>query len=126
MIRRWASFFLAALILLGASRAQAAETQSLTLEQALAIAADRNRDIQKAREYRNWVEGKYVEERAAAFGLPGETEKSVEEPGGDGFQEAIGIREAGARARLYHRGQQVELIRDLLDEMFAGQAHGGR
>ena len=39
----------------------------LTLEEALQIAAEKNRDIQKAREYRNWVEGRYVEERAAAF-----------------------------------------------------------
>lgn len=39
----------------------------LTLEQALEIAADRNRDIQKAKEYFKWVRGKYVEERAAAF-----------------------------------------------------------
>jgi len=39
----------------------------LTIEQALEIAADRNRDIQKAREYFKWVRGKYVEERAAAF-----------------------------------------------------------
>jgi HAE1 family hydrophobic/amphiphilic exporter-1 len=39
----------------------------LTLEQALAIAATQNRDIQKALEYKHWVEGKYVEERAAAL-----------------------------------------------------------
>ena len=39
----------------------------LTLDQALAIAAERNRDIQKAREYMAWAKGKYIEERAAAF-----------------------------------------------------------
>jgi HAE1 family hydrophobic/amphiphilic exporter-1 len=39
----------------------------VTLEQALTIALERNRDIQKAREYRNQVEGKYLEERAAAL-----------------------------------------------------------
>jgi HAE1 family hydrophobic/amphiphilic exporter-1 len=39
----------------------------LTLEQALAIAAQQNRDIQKAIEYKNWVQGKYVEERASAL-----------------------------------------------------------
>jgi outer membrane protein TolC len=39
----------------------------LTLDQALAIAAEQNLDIQKAREYENWVMGKYVEERAAAL-----------------------------------------------------------
>lgn len=39
----------------------------LTLEEALRIAAENNKDIQKALEYRNWVEGRYVEERAAAL-----------------------------------------------------------
>jgi HAE1 family hydrophobic/amphiphilic exporter-1 len=39
----------------------------LTLDQALAIAAAENRDVQKAVEYRKWVRGKYVEERAAAL-----------------------------------------------------------
>lgn len=39
----------------------------LSLEQAIEIAAEKNRDILKAREYYRWVQGKYVEERAAAF-----------------------------------------------------------
>ena len=39
----------------------------LTLNDALRIAADKNRDIQKAREYRNYVESIYVQERAAAL-----------------------------------------------------------
>lgn len=39
----------------------------LTLEDCLAIASDKNLDIQKAREYANYVQGKYVEERAAAL-----------------------------------------------------------
>ncbi len=39
----------------------------LTLEDALGIAAEHNRDIQKAVEYRRWVKGKYTEERASAF-----------------------------------------------------------
>jgi HAE1 family hydrophobic/amphiphilic exporter-1 len=43
------------------------EVQFLTLEEALRITAEKNRDIQKAREYRNQVEGRYVEERAAAL-----------------------------------------------------------
>ncbi len=42
-------------------------TEILTLEQALAIAAEQNRDIQKAVEYQNWLRAKYVEERAAAL-----------------------------------------------------------
>jgi hydrophobic/amphiphilic exporter-1 (mainly G- bacteria), HAE1 family len=48
-----------------ASTAHAAEP--LTLERALSIAQEKNRDLQKAREYRQWVEGKYIEERAAAL-----------------------------------------------------------
>jgi outer membrane protein TolC len=43
------------------------ETKILTIEQALEIAADKNRDIQKAKEYFNWVKGKYTEEKAAAL-----------------------------------------------------------
>lgn len=43
------------------------ETRQLTLEQALEIAEEQNRDIQKAREYIVWAKGKYIEERAAAF-----------------------------------------------------------
>ena len=39
----------------------------LTLEEALRIASERNRDILKAREFRRQVEGRYVEERAAAL-----------------------------------------------------------
>jgi len=45
----------------------AAETKVLTLDQALSIAMEKNRDIEKAREYANYVQGKYVEERAAAL-----------------------------------------------------------
>jgi HAE1 family hydrophobic/amphiphilic exporter-1 len=39
----------------------------LTLDEALARAAGQNRDVQKAREYQKWVQGKYVEERAAVM-----------------------------------------------------------
>ena len=44
-----------------------AQTRVLKLDEALAIAAEKNRDIEKAREYIAWAQGKYVEERAAAF-----------------------------------------------------------
>ena len=44
-----------------------AQTQSLKLEEALAIVAEKNRDIEKAREYIAWAQGKYIEERAAAL-----------------------------------------------------------
>ncbi|MEW6187402.1 MAG: TolC family protein [Thermodesulfobacteriota bacterium] len=39
----------------------------ITLDQALQIAMEKNKDIQKAREYQKQVEGRYVEERAAAL-----------------------------------------------------------
>ncbi|CAH2030213.1 Outer membrane efflux protein [Trichlorobacter ammonificans] len=60
----------AALILLGCSfvTPQAlAAPQVLTLDDCLRIAAEKNRDIQKAREYAAYVQGRYVEERAAAL-----------------------------------------------------------
>jgi HAE1 family hydrophobic/amphiphilic exporter-1 len=44
-----------------------AAVRALTLEEALAIAAERNRDVQQAEAYRVWVNGKYLEERAAAL-----------------------------------------------------------
>ncbi len=51
--------------------AQAPVTQAgpkvLTLDQALALAAEKNRDIQKAVEYQKWVRGKYEEERSYAL-----------------------------------------------------------
>jgi len=50
-----------------AKAATPAGVKVLTLEQALAIAAAQNRDIQKAIEYKNWVQGRYVQERAAAL-----------------------------------------------------------
>jgi len=45
----------------------AAETRLLTLDQAISIAMNNNRDIEKAREYAHYVQGKYIEERAAAL-----------------------------------------------------------
>jgi len=50
-----------------AKAAAPAGVKVLTLDQALAIAAAQNRDIQKAIEYKNWVEGRYVQERSAAL-----------------------------------------------------------
>ncbi|ABB32738.1 outer membrane efflux protein [Geobacter metallireducens RCH3] len=45
----------------------AAEHRVLTLDQALEVAAERNRDILKAKEFHNQVRGRYVEERSAAL-----------------------------------------------------------
>ncbi len=39
----------------------------ITLEEAVRLVQEKNRDIQKAKAYREWVRGKYVEERAAAL-----------------------------------------------------------
>ena len=58
---------LSGLVAVPALAQQAAPTRTVTLEQALQIAADKNRDIKKAEEYGNWVRGKYVEARAGAF-----------------------------------------------------------
>lgn len=56
-----------AVALLLAAAPVGAQTRVLTLGEALAIAAEKNRDIDKAREYIAWAQGKVVEERAAAF-----------------------------------------------------------
>ena len=45
----------------------AAEVRTISLEQALKLALEKNHDIEKAREYANYVQGKYLEERAAAL-----------------------------------------------------------
>lgn len=58
---------IAAAILILCLFAGTANAETLTLKQAIDIASEKNRDIQKAREYIRWVEGKYVEERSAAF-----------------------------------------------------------
>lgn len=57
-------FAVCGLALLPISRAEA---RTLTLEQALSLALEKNRDIEKAREYAKYVQGRYVEERAAAL-----------------------------------------------------------
>lgn len=51
----------------GVAYGEEKETRVLTLEEALRIAAEKNHDIQKAREYRNYVDSIYVQERAAAL-----------------------------------------------------------
>lgn len=51
----------------GLSEVRAAEPRVLTLDQALQIAGERNRDILKSREFHEQVKGRYVEERSAAL-----------------------------------------------------------
>ena len=50
-----------------AASAPSGAPRVLTLEDAVAIAAEKNHDVEKARSYQDWVRGKYVEERAAAL-----------------------------------------------------------
>ena len=57
----------AALVSVPHALAEGPPSDALTLEQALKIASEKNRDIQKALAYRRWVKGKYLEERAAAL-----------------------------------------------------------
>lgn len=75
-ILSWRRCYLAAAFLLiaclgtlpfGGALGEENRVQVLTLEEALRIAAEKNRDIQKAREYRHYVEAIYVQERAAAL-----------------------------------------------------------
>lgn len=43
------------------------EARTLSLEQAISLALEKNHDIEKAREYAKYVQGRYLEERAAAL-----------------------------------------------------------
>ena len=65
-----------------------AGARTLTLDQAITIAMENNRDIEKAREYANYVQGKYVEERAAA--LPQLSLNGSGQISKDGSQEIAG------------------------------------
>jgi HAE1 family hydrophobic/amphiphilic exporter-1 len=49
-----------------AARAEAPAVP-ITLEEAVRLVQEKNRDVQKARAYKEWVRGKYVEERAGAL-----------------------------------------------------------
>ncbi len=54
-------------IMLCTESSSAGEIRTLNLSEALRIASEKNKDIRLADEYRHQVEGRYVEERAAAF-----------------------------------------------------------
>jgi HAE1 family hydrophobic/amphiphilic exporter-1 len=54
-------------LLLTAHPAYTADYRMITIDDALKLAADQNKDIRMAMEYRNLVEGRYVEERSAAL-----------------------------------------------------------
>lgn len=59
--------YVVAVLILLAALPGAAAARTVTLDEALAIANDKNRDIARAMEYGRYVQGKYVEERAAAL-----------------------------------------------------------
>jgi outer membrane protein TolC len=61
------SLFLFGFVFINPGWSAETREEPLTLDQALQIAMEKNKDIQKAKEYRNQVEGRYLEERAAAL-----------------------------------------------------------
>lgn len=67
MRRHWILLFSTLLLLAWGTESLVAQMRVLSLEEALRIAAEQNKDILKAREYRKKVIGRYLEERAAAF-----------------------------------------------------------
>jgi HAE1 family hydrophobic/amphiphilic exporter-1 len=72
------------------TQAPSPEPRILTLEQALAIATEKNLDIKKAEEYRRWLQARYVEERAAAFphvSLTGNVIRNYDESQQDFFKD---------------------------------------
>jgi outer membrane protein TolC len=85
----------------------AAETRVLTLDQAISVAMEKNRDIEKAREYAHLVQGKYVEERAAA--LPQLSLNGSMLVSKDGSQEIAGF----PAQRLFGRAVDLTLSQQL-------------
>ncbi|MGE5347508.1 MAG: efflux RND transporter permease subunit [Acidithiobacillales bacterium] len=61
------SALLLALLLPSLAGRAEAPAVPITLEEAVRLVQDRNRDVQKARSYQDWVRGKYIEERAGAL-----------------------------------------------------------
>lgn len=90
----------------GLQNAHAAEISTLTLDQAISIAMEKNRDIEKAREYAKNVQGRYIEERSAALpqlSLNGAVYLATDESQG-------GI---GSATRQYSRSADVTLSQPL-------------
>lgn len=63
----WIAMIAVLIQLMQTGACAAGEVRVLTLDQAMSVAGEKNRDIQKAREYIHWANGKYVEERAGAL-----------------------------------------------------------
>jgi HAE1 family hydrophobic/amphiphilic exporter-1 len=94
--------------------------KTLTLDEALRIAFERNRDVLKAMEFRRQVEGRYVEERAAALphvmitaGVSRDRDESQKAFGGGLIppQRETRQAEAGLSQALYTGGQVGAAIR---------------
>ena len=102
-----------------AALGQEESVRVLTLEEALQIAAENNKDIQKAQEYRNWVEGRYVEERAAALpqltilsGATSDRDESQKAFGSDfSVKRNSGSAEIALSQTLFTWGQTAAAIR---------------
>jgi len=100
-----------------AAAADSAGTEILTLDDVVRITLENNRDIRKALELRNALEGKYVEERAAA--LPQLIGTARGSRGWDSTQEAFQIppgnttvgAQLGVTQPLYTGGQVTAAIR---------------
>ena len=89
-----------------ATDAIGADVRTLTLDQALAIAAEKNHDIAKAREYGAYVQGRYIEERSAA--LPQLALNGAAQVSRDESQQII-----GAFSRQYTRTIDLTLSQPL-------------
>lgn len=87
--------------------ANASEIRILTLDQAISIAMEKNRDIEKAREYAKYVQGRYVEERSAA--LPQLSLNGYAALSKDESQNAL----TGASPRQYSRALDFTLSQPL-------------
>lgn len=118
VLSRAAAFLLGACVLFGAAAAEADNVvRVLSLPEALAIAAAKNRDIGRAMESRHQAQGRYAEERAAA--LPQVTVLGEFSRSRDGSQDVLGLGgTAGTRSAqatlsqpLYAFGQIGAAIR---------------
>lgn len=108
------AFILILITLLLPLSAMADDVKVLTLQDALDIAADKNRDIQKAREYVRWVQGKYVEERSAALpqlSVTGAALLSQDEAGFFPDRQKIYSGEVGVTQTLFAWGKLGAAIR---------------
>ena len=103
MQRNWLIFFAAFIFLSGSAHA---EPRRLTLDAALALAAEQNYAVKQAQESRAGLDGRYVEERAAA--LPQLTASAGAGLSRDASQEVFGIG-----ARQLNESAEISLTQPL-------------